>query len=76
MAENLDPEDGLRSRVLSLHGMLHTVLNESPLLVVPPSADLSDCLADILDELDDVEAVLATLRRCIRELDQLAARDE
>lgn len=75
VTQTLDPEDGLRASVLSLHGMLHTVLNESSLTGGAPGASLADCLADIRDELDDVEAALAELRQCVGELEQLTAGD-
>lgn len=67
--------DGLRERVLRLHGMAHSVINGAGLSVSTDTESLPELAGEIIDEAQEVIAKLQWWITQIEPLEQLSVRN-
>lgn len=67
--------DGLRERVLQLHGMAHSIINGAGLTVSTNAESLPELAGEIIDEAQEVIAKLQRWIAQIAPLEQLGVRN-
>jgi hypothetical protein len=69
-----DPE-GLRDKLLRLHGMEHTILNGASLTVAAQEVPFVDQVSDVIDQIEQYVAELQVIREVLEPLKTLRLGD-